>query len=1621
MKRKLLSLLLVITLLAITVSTGIPTILAADENLIINGDFSSYSGNTPSGWRFDLPVSNSFSYEIVEDVEIPDGPTTNAMKFTSSETHIKKDDKNQYVSLDASGKDARMYFSTTNTVRIEKNATYTTTFWVKTIKTHAFTTLMFEPNHIVPSKGEGVPYGQEGHNIYSYKTSDARLRNSRPEINHVWTVAQSGKDVANYPSSMCITRYQNSTENADRWEYMYEQPLTPDFPKYEKQGEWTKMIYTFSTDNDNSHEADVAFTFRFPQVEGGEVWIADLQMTVQKAKVDGYYTPANKAPELGAVSKNVALPQGKTVKLIAEPFGENKFVGWYKGDSLVSTDTTFSFTYDPTIPPEYEARFEKAKWGSNGSLEGLTTDKVASVGYSSASTWTANSFKAHTNGALYVDSVNAGSSNSVNVVADATKAHTGTKFAKYTGKNGYVGYKFTGLNKNTSYYFSTYAYVDSDDTNDSVTGVYVTDANSGVTKLVSGAVQYKTATDDGVRYYSNKVVECIGTWKKIEVKVNTGDSTDVILWVGSPASGKDLYLDNFAVAREPYKFSPTSGNLNLGYVSPIGGADAYENEDVTVTATPLDGNGFAGWYLGDQLVSKALTYTHKYDINNTNHNNNLVAKFTAGPYAIDGAGFENQGYTSGQKLLTHVNGYVKANGQNWDDGNISVQGKWSLDSVHDGIWQTISVDTKFGHTGNTSVLLNCRNSWAGYEINGLKANTKYTATFYAWAYNSNSGTLNGVYATRVVDADKRVVVSAGNGTGKVVDVKNCLGGTTVSTDCRGGWTKVVVPFTTKESGDVKLWICVTGDSEHDLHMDNLAVFESATITTLSSLGGDIEPQPGVKEVPIGSYVELTAKPYSGNTFEGWYNSLNDQLVSTDPNYSFNATEAVSLIAKFAGDNIPPTDVLKLQGMDGTFEEGTVTGWWADDPTWGHDVGWCRWEKTSEKVYEGTTSIIGYCRYRSTNITFKNLLPNTDYYFSMYINLDGATEYDNTDKYTQLPDYGIMGPGERYLDGAQDVLVHRKLLRGNAGWQRIDMYFNTGDRTSVTYSQRITGETGAVCYYDNIQLIQYDATAEFTNGDFGVSDSSWRGFMDISNGTLKVANGQDAYQTTKVGAYTSYTVKFRAKGNGTVAAQRLEGYALSVKDYVSSVSHVDVASTDWKEYSFDVYTGVHEAINLLANGGVGGLEIDDVTMTRNSDPAGAILEKIDFETERFGVSSSSNTNIYSIYTAEDENDTNVLNGNKSLKFTHNPLLASTVFKFDQGYTSYQVHDISLKVSFNYKIAEGSKGGSITLAPEVSGEFGSDIGFEHTAKDDGWYNVTYFLTSGKYPQFKLLIANVMDATTGDFYLDDIIISIAPPMVEEENTRVSYCEALYNAVDNEGFEQKITDANWKGLTANSKLKVMSGDALKGSKFLRAQAGAHYVLTVDVKPSTSYYFGASVRGTAKSSGYIGISLDPEGTALYANRDDQPASKVSNKKNTTDWNRTAFKFTSDGTGKANIVIHVDSGYIDIDSVMMFTQDYSYRYDPNDYMVYVPYDYDNLKSSTTVINGGFGEQPYYKGDATSVSLGKNSAEADFDTTEGTPDTGDSYTFPVIALVLASLAIAVIAVIKKRKEGANANA
>lgn len=1569
MKRKLLSLLLVITLLAISVSTGLPSILAADDNLIANGEFSKYSGNTPDSWS--LSLKDGVTATVEENVKINDNLTANAIKFVTNQN----------------AETSRSSFAYASTIKIERNAAYTMTYWVKVKNIKGFRTYMFEPNYIAKDGTSKTNLkAWEGENIYSFSYDNGSTRVIRTDVKHSWTIAETGTAIDDSSVSMFISRTNGTSV-----------PLAPDYPNYTRQGEWFQVIHTFKTGNDASHEADVAYDFVFGQAVDGELWIADVKMSVVKDDIDGYFAPSINDDTLGCISPAGEQPlySGKDVTFTAEPYGENVFDGWYVGDERVSEEKVLTFTYDPLNKPAYEARFTKGEFGIDGSFEtGYTNGQLLAQSTvtkdpgTADSNWTPTVFKDSEQGGsgFYIDSHYGGTWRNAKITT--SKAHSGKTSVQFSGQYGALGYKFTGLEKNTEYILSVYAYLVADPSTDWA-GIEAIDVTNGDTTCFAQKANGKYGYNSNSPYYKAKPVDATKGWTKISVTAKTGDNTELIFWVGSAGKNAKLYLDDYAIARAPYKFKPNLNDANLGFISPVDGAEAIAGQDVTVTAQPLEGNSFDGWFIGDKKVSDSLEYTFKF----TPESMGLTAHFTAGPTAVPNASFEN-GYTNGQLLAKFD---ANQNPPYIENAPWRIDSKWREDT-----WPSLQATTDRAHNGKFSVVASAQYRHVGLDLNGLEKNTDYAVSFYAYATGSLDPNEPGLSDAFVTAQGQRAVIESGS-SWAIVGPTYKLGTTQTAVVCWDRWEKVVVAFNTGENENVTLWMAPRGGNAK-VYFDDFSLYRPIKPSVSAGLGGSIESNIKDAAIPAGTKIILKATPLEGNTFLGWFNTA-DELVSANAEYSFVANSDFTLVAKFEGYNMPAVDHFAALGMDGTFENGTIGGWFADDPTYGDSVSWCSFTPSDYVSYEGTKSLRATARFRNTILPIYGLAPNTNYRLSMYVN-----QPDNDAK-AKMASAGVIGSNETHLGSATNIFAKTTVLTANTGWNKLEFFFNTGDDTAVNFIVRYETDSTAnnisSFFFDNMTLYQYDYNDELINGDFENGKTNWIGngtaATDGSNKVLALNKDESVYQGINTFAHSSYNVSFRAKGKATVAVQDISGTAIDVKKYVTSVSYAEADGTEWTNYKFNVHVGNQEGINLVIKGGEGGAVIDDVVFAKDNDTSGDYFEYIDFESERFALGHNTNE-VFSIYTATDAKDTNVLGGNKSLKFTYNPLLKDAEFYLDEGYNSLMLNpNGNYKITMNYKIAEGGNGGAIHLAPEFTESIGADVGFEHISKDDSWQTITFFANTKDFAGIKLLIANMASSTESDFYIDNIAISIAPPMVNEENSTTSYCEQLYNVIDNEGFESALSNKDWKGAT--NKMKIIKGEAQKGSHFLRVSADTHYVLEVDVKPATMYYFGASVRGTAASKGHIGITLDPEGEVLYANKDEEPASKIEPKVGETKWNRKAFKFLSNSDGKAYVVIDVDAGYIDIDSVMLFTEEYGYHYDPNDYTVYTPYDFNNLKSSTTVVNGGFGPQPYYDGEAGAES----------------PSTGDSVAAPVITIIVAALAFAVVVLIKKRKEGADANA
>ena len=746
----------------------------------------------------------------------------------------------------------------------------------------------------------------------------------------------------------------------------------------------------------------------------------------------------------------------------------------------------------------------------------------------------------------------------------------------------------------------------------------------------------------------------------------------------------------------------------------------------------------------------------------------------------------------------------------------------------------------------------------------------------------------------------------------------------------------------------------------------------------------------------GDNVTLIATPLSSNTFEGWFDTEGN-LVSTNAKFEFVAENDFEYTACFLGGNLPNTEWLAEHGMDGTFENGGMDGWKAEDRNDGESSAWAKFERSTDIAYNGDYSLRFYARYRTSFFTFNNLKKSTNYLLTFYVN-DRAV-FDPREDESDL-DYNeearinwfsiTSGATTLYEDfGTSDA----PSMKGGSGWYKVSIPFNTGDFTNVDWNLYYTNkdkQPDNYIYMDDISLVEYTVD-NFSNGDFEDSSSvPWRGNFTIENGAGK---GNNLYQNANLQAQSSYTVTFKAKGNGVAGASVITTKPFDCTNYISSDSSVNINSTEWKTYSFNVFTGVypHAAIFFKAN--EGDILVDDVTLTKNLDRGNSIVEKIDFETDRFAL--HTNSNVFEIYNGT-IGDANVYSGTKSLKFNSANAQKGVAYLLEDAFVSVQLGaKINYKLTIYYKT---TKGNSIYLAPNYLPDDG--VKTVYTSANNGWTKVEFTFNRRKLSYAKVMIGNVLGKTNADFYIDDITLTVMPPMVLETNSKNKYCEYPLNVLNNQGFEDKITNADWINLPKTA--KVRTDKAFAGKKYLRINASTYYVLPVNIEANESYYFSISSRLGGNSSGYVAVATNPEGTNLYNDVNGRIASKIV--VDTEKWNRDSFLFSTSESGIVYLVFAVQKGYIDIDEVHLYKQQYGKETDPNNH-TFVPFDFKNLDPDLAVLNGGKPHDTNY--DDSQDGSGAT------DEYGSSPQTGDNRTAPAIVLIVSTIAAMVLMFSTKR--------
>ena len=1218
---------------------------------------------------------------------------------------------------------------------------------------------------------------------------------------------------------------------------------------------------------------------------------------------------------------------GETVEFVAYPTKGESFLGWYSEENeLLGEEIKLSKQIDK---PDFKV---VAKF--TGSL----AQNFAPSLWQSCAHW-------YNNGGR---------------LSETNTSHFGGKAFAVT--SGSANYQYVDaeqsitLNPNTQYRFGISVKGITTETKGLLEALIV---YKGGTKIEAGNSE-TFPSDKRIAYVSVSTVDEVlsgNGWTRLYFDFTTTNETNYDLRLRWGNISTYILSDITLYAKGSAK-AETNGNGT----AEVSNSAPYVGQTVIYTATPKKGEEFLGWYLNDEKLSSNAIFA--YQTNNVE--TVLTAKFSGTSSYIVSEDFED--YAEYHSFVEKAT--VK-------DEN------WAIASRHDLGWQNVqAINNAF--EGNRGLMLASANSLVGRKVKGLQKNTDYLVSFYVKQPSAMGNTLDKILVlpSNVIPA----TVGGSELTNKSEDVLGYLENEVIGNDT---WQKVEVLFNSGNNTDATVWIRYAAQgSPYELsllYIDNFEVFKPVKVEKQCTNGGNISANFYGNYIAFGEEVILTASPFEGNSFDGWYDK-NGNLVSEDAIYSFSAESNVNLKAVFSGYNMPVRDLFAEQGQDGTFENGSITGWYATDLLEsGHD--WCLFQRSDKYSYEGDNSLMLFSRYRDSVLPINGLNKNSDYHFSFYFNIPEECGEEGS-----IRNFGIIGINDTNVPTASVKYdTYTQIIEKGSGWYRADMYFNSGDAEAVNFVIRYYATDGYVgCYLDNISLVEYSGNAELINGDFSSNKEYWLGEGAVTGeGTLSLNNAEIAYQPISLKQNSSYTLNFRAKGELTATFNYVDSKDLNVKNQISSVSGIKT-SGDWNNYSLNLFTDVHKAVNLVLSGN--NAEIDDITLTENSVISGSIVEKIDFESERFSFIEKDGA--YSLHNAT---DSNVYSGNSSMKFTVN---ANNNNICIEPFIAKQLTiGLSYKLTFYYKT---NKGNSLILAPEFTKTLGGKD-FTQIAVNNGWTKVEYKFINTKFNFVKFLISGIEGKTTADFYIDDITLQIAHPMILDKNINETYCESFYNAASNGDFENQYSADIFVNLPNTVKIEK-SNSAISGKNLLTVSKGTKYVLKVAVSPATEYNFAVSIRGNA--SGWVGIATNDKAqkNALYYDSFDNPASFINITPNNT-WKRSGFSFVSDTTGYVYLTIVCDSGTVELDDIMLFKSELAYAENPNDYSVIIPFDYNADNSDITVINGGIGTQNSYMGDDILIET-----DEDFES----PSTGDgSKAIPILLIFITAVVLVLLTVIKRR--------
>ena len=296
-------------------------------------------------------------------------------------------------------------------------------------------------------------------------------------------------------------------------------------------------------------------------------------------------------------------------------------------------------------------------------------------------------------------------------------------------------------------------------------------------------------------------------------------------------------------------------------------------------------------------------------------------------------------------------------------------------------------------------------------------------------------------------------------------------------------------------------------------MDDFQIFEAVKVTVKAERGGKVTTNYDSENVPVGKFFTATAIPYEGSTFMGWYDEKG-VLISTALEYSFTVTEEAFVSARFDGKNMPEEDLLAQRGYDGTFESGTVNGWYFYDPD--YTVAWCYARKTSNQAYEGDYSLAINSRYRVTVLPLENLYAHTNYTLSFYV------KFSASDAKAEIPYVAVLPHNVLTPESSEKVFDIDDTLAPSDEWQKVELSFNSESCTSMNFVLQFKTDSTSQSDYlfiDNLTLTckEYtgpDHNIRFTPGNINGDGNNSVNLLDLVTLARYVAGWENLAADTK---------------------------------------------------------------------------------------------------------------------------------------------------------------------------------------------------------------------------------------------------------------------------------------------------------------------------------------------------------------------------------------------------------------------------------------------------------------------------------------------------------------------------